>query len=279
MKNLIRLTDRSVNSILEIFRITDEIYQGRHKNALKGKTVVMFFPETSIRTRVTFEKGIYLLGGQSILFPTETLDKKEDLRDVFGYLNNWADLVIARHKDISVLDKIAEYSSVPVINAMTDINHPCEVISDLYALFQIRPDYTGCKYLFCGKRGNIGLAWKEAADIIGLSLEQCCPKGYEIEGLKTYDNIRDAIVGKDIIITDSLPASLLPEFANCQVTAEAMALANEGALLNPCPPFFRGEEVSADAIESEYFVGYEFKKHLLAVQQAIMLYCIDLCQK
>ena len=279
MKNLIRLTDYASKDILDIFKITDEIQWGRHCDILKGKTVVLFFPNSSIRTRVTFEKGIYLLGGQSILFPTETLDKKEDLRDVCGYLNNWADLIVARHKDIALLEKLAECSDVPVINAMTDCNHPCEMLADMYALSKIREDFTKDKFLFCGKCGNIGLAWKEASKVMGFELEQCCGKGYEMEGGVAHHNIRDAIVGKDIVCTDSLSADVLADFRDCQVTKEMMELANEGAVLNPCPPFYRGEEVSADVIESEYFVGYEFKKCLLMVQQAVMIWCLGVTGK
>lgn len=274
MKNLIRLTDYTPKEIEDIFRITEDVIEGKYADALKGKSVVLFFPSASIRTRVTFEKGIYLLGGQPILFPTETLDKKEDLRDVCGYLDNWADIIIARHKDIHVLEKLADYSKIPIINAMTDMNHPCEMLADMYALSQIREDFTKDKYLFCGKKGNIGLAWKEASDVMGFELSQCCAKGYEIDGIATYDNIRDAVKGKDIICTDSLSANVLEEFKECQVTKEIMEMANEGAVLNPCPPFYRGEEVSEDVIESDYFVGYEFKKHLLEVQQAIMLWCM-----
>lgn len=148
MRELIRLTDYSKSDIYEIFEIADDLLKGKYKNFFKGKTVVMFFPNTSIRTRVTFEKGVYLLGGQAVLFPTETLDKKEDLQDVFGYLSNWADVLVIRHKDIHVLEKIARYSSVPVINAMTDVNHPCEIISDLYALSKIRDNFIKDKFLF-----------------------------------------------------------------------------------------------------------------------------------
>ena len=122
MSNLIRLTDYTKEDIFEIFNIADEINDGKYKNILSGKSVVLFFPNSSIRTRVTFEKGIHLLGGQPILFPTETLNKREDLRDVCGYLNNWADMIIVRHKDIKLIEKLAKYSKVPVINAMTDIN-------------------------------------------------------------------------------------------------------------------------------------------------------------
>ena len=274
MKTLIRLTDYTPNDIYDIFRLADEVQQGKYDNILKGKTVVLFFPNSSIRTRVSFEKGIYLLGGQPILFPTETLDKKENLKDVFGYLNNWADIIIVRHKDISILEKIAKYSVVPVINAMTDINHPCEVITDMYALSKIRKDFVKDKFLFCGKKGNIGLAWKEASDVMEFELEQCCGKGYEIDGIKSYNNISEAIIGKDIICTDSLPTNVLKDFEDCQVTTEIMDMANDGAVLNPCPPFYRGEEVSDDVIDSKYFVGYKFKKYLVDVQQAIMIYCL-----
>lgn len=274
MKSLIRLKDYTSNDIHEIFKIADEVSQGKYSNILKEKSVILFFPNTSIRTRVTFEKGIYLLGGHPILFPTETLDKKEDLKDVCGYLNNWADIIVVRHKNIGVIEKIAKYSKVPVINAMTDVNHPCEVLTDMYALSKIRYDFPKDKFLFCGKKGNIGLAWKEASEVMGFSLEQCCGVGYEMSGVIFHNNIREAIIGKDIICTDSLPESILDAFKECQVTTEIMEMANEGAVLNPCPPYYRGEEVSDDVIESKYFVGYDFKKYLLEVQQAIMIYCL-----
>jgi ornithine carbamoyltransferase len=279
MRHLVRLTDWTEQDVYHIFRLTDEISAGQYGEPLKGKTVVMFFPASSVRTRVTFEKGIVQLGGQAILFPSETLDKKEEIRDVCGYLNNWADLVIVRHRDIALLEKMAKYLTVPLINAMTDVNHPCEILSDLYALSKIREDFRKDKFLFVGKKGNIGLAWKEAADVLGISLEQCCGAGYEIDGLTTHQTIEDAVMGKDIVCTDALPVDAVEAFTRCRVTAAAMKKANNGAVLNPCPPFYRGEEVSADAIDSAYFVGYGFKKHLLTVQQAIMLHCIEAREK
>lgn len=274
LRDMIRITDYSVEEIKKIYAIADEIGHGKYRDVLKEKTVVMFFPNSSIRTRVTFEKGIDLLGGKTILFPTEALDKREDLKDVIGYLNHWADLVIIRHKDIKVLESISEYANIPVINAMTDENHPCEILSDIYALSKLRTDFLRDKYLFCGVNGNIGKAWKEASEVFGFELEQCCGRGYEMEGLTTYDDAHDAVKGKDIICTDSLPAECLEAFQKCQITKDIMDKANKGAVLNPCPPFYRGEEVSADAIDSEYFVGYDFKKSLLVVQQAIMIYCL-----
>lgn len=275
MKDFIRLTDLTKDDISAIFSIADRIAEGGYKDCLRGKTVVMFFPESSFRTRVSFEKGVYLLGGQTIIFPPETLDKKEALCDVCGYLGNWADALVIRHKDISKLEELAGFSGFPIINAMTDVNHPCEILSDLYSLSKIRRDFTKDKYLFCGKRGNIGLSWKEAAEVLGLDLAQCCSEACEMDDVPVYYDINKAVVGRDIICTDSIPAYIVDEYDECRVTTEAMEKANDGALLNPCPPFLRGEEVSADVIDSEYFVGYGFKKNLLIVQQAILIYCMD----
>lgn len=101
-----------------------------------------------------------------------------------------------------------------------------------------------------------------------------CKCQYEMEDVPIYNNISDAISGKNIICTDSLPSDALKDFKECQVTLEIMDLANEGAILNPFLPFYRGEEVSDDVIESKYIVGYEFKNSLLNVQQAIMIYCL-----
>ncbi len=274
MRDLIRLTDIQSSGVYEIFKIADEICMGKYKKFLAEKSVISFFPASSIRTRITFEKGVCLLGGQSILFPNDALDKKEDIRDVCGYLNNWADLVIVRHKDIQLMEKLAQYLSVPVINAMTDVNHPCEILADMYSLSKIRKNFIEDKYLFCGKSGNIGLAWREASEVMGFELSQCCGAGYEMEDVPIYYDIKEAVRGKDIICTDSLPAGIVNDFGKCQITKEVMDMANQNAVLNPCPPFYRGEEVSEDVIESDYFAGYEFKKNLLVVQQAVMIWCM-----
>ena len=272
MRHMIRLSDFTKEEVLQIFHIADEIKQGKYKNYLQGKTVVMFFPPYSIRTRVTFEKGIYLLGGQSILFTPETLDKKEEIIDVVGYLNNWVDAVIVRHKDICLLEQMTVNAKMPIINAMTDRNHPCEMMADMYALSKIRDNFVNDKYLFVGAAGNIGYAWKEAAELMGFSLEQCCPVGYEIEGLVTHRNLDDAVPDKDIVCTDSLSSDKLVDFKDYQVTRSHMNHANKNAVLNPCPPFYRGEEVASDVIDSNYFVGYHFKESLLEIQQAIIIF-------
>lgn len=275
-KKLVFMDDFSKEEIYEIFKLADKLAKdGNEAKPLEGKTVVLFFPESSIRTRITFEKGIQQLGGKTILFPPSALDKKEKLEDVIGYLENWVDAVVVRHSDIDVVKNMAEYAHIPIINAMTSENHPCEIITDLYALSKLYNDIENKKFLFVGEKGNIGNSWRKAAQIMGFELEQCCPVGYELEGVKSHTNLEDAISGKDIICTDSIPDSAKADFKEYQVTLHHMKMANKGAVLNPCPPFFRGEEVSEDVINSDYFVGYGFKKHLIEVQQAILCYLLE----
>ena len=275
MRHMVHLSDFTKEEVMKIFNITDEIKQGKYKNYLQGKTVVMFIPESSIRTRVTFERGIYLLGGQSILFTPDTLDKKEEIRDVIGYLNNWVDVVIVRHKDIHILEQMKVYAKMPIINAMTNRNHPCEMIADMYALSKVRDDFIKDKVLFVGAAGNIGYAWKEASEVMGFSLEQSCATGYEIDELVTSNVLDHAILYKDIICTDSLSSDKIEDFKNFQVTLKHMKMANKNAILNPCPPFYRGEEVAGDVMNSSYFVGYHFKESLLEVQQAIIIFLMN----
>lgn len=277
MKNkLIYINNFSKEEIYEIFKMADKLVNNETTaKPLEGKTVVLFFPESSIRTRVTFEKGIQELGGKTILFPPSALVKKEKIEDVIRYLENWVDAIVVRHSDIEVAKSMAKHARIPVINAMTSENHPCEIITDLYALSKLYKDIKKKKFLFVGAKGNIGNSWKVASELMGFELEQCCPIGYELDNIKFHANIEDAILGKDIICTDSIPDKSKEDFKEYQITLQHMEKANQGAILNPCPPFFRGEEVSEDVINSDYFVGYEFKKDLVAVQQAILCYLLD----
>lgn len=277
--NFIRLDDLRKDQFDTIFQLADRLQEDIHSKPLSGKTYILFFPEASIRTRITFEKGIKELGGTCILFPPSALDKKEELKDVAGYLGNWADGIIVRHPDINVIDQLSRFSEIPVINAMTKYNHPCEIISDLYSISKLKPDFLKLNYAFVGAKGNIGQSWLEASRVLGFMLRQVCRKGYEFDkGTDTYsfsENLAETVSSCQVVLTDGIPEELRNEgyISRYQITKAVMESARENAILNPCPPFTRGEEVSEDAIASNYFVGYGFKKNLLYVQQAIILYC------
>lgn len=272
MRHFLSLQEVDVSAV---FALADAVEALRMKSPLAGKSVVLFMPQTSLHTRVTFEKAVALLGGQSHLFAPETLDKREDIRDVLGYLALFADAVAVRHHSQPLLTRMAACDALPVISAMTDEGHPVEILSDLYALSQRRRDWRTLRYVFFGAKGNIALAWRDAASALGLSLSQCCPNGFAMEGVEHFTDPELAVCGADVILTDSLPAAALPAFAPYRVTRALLERAAPDVLFDPCPPFYRGEEVAPDAIDSPYFVGYGFKQALLPITQAVLLWCLQ----
>lgn len=279
--HFLSINQLSSEQVLEIFALTDRLRLNKPAPLLEGKTMILFFPETSLRTRVSFEKGIRDLGGAYTTFPPETLDKKELPGDVIRYLENWGDGIIARHPDLNKLEALSAYGSIPVINAMTAHNHPCEILADLYALRTLRDDYLKLTYTFVGPAGNIARTWMEAAQVLNLSFHHVCSPGNDMGSVNqrnyTFHTSLDSILQEsDVILTDSLPRDFLtPEYlSKYQITLERMKRTRAGAQLCPCPPFYRNEEVSEEVIASPYFAGFGFKHSLLYVQQAILLYCL-----
>ncbi len=272
MRSLTRLDAWTADDVAAVFALADAYREGR--GPVTTGAAVLFFPPTSLRTRVTFERGASQMGLQPIVFPETTLDKPEALSDVAGYLGLWADLLVVRHRDLGVVEGLAGSNTVPVVNAMTDENHPCEVLSDLYALRQ-RGDLDSMRFLFVGADGNIARAWHEAARVLGLDLVQCCPSGLETPGAAWTDDLAGAIRSADVVLTDG-PGPHAAALEPFRITAALLDTAPPGVQFAPCPPFVRGREVSADAIEHPAFVGYGFKAALLPVQQGVMAHCLGL---
>lgn len=280
--NLLDINELSERQVNEIFNLATKMKKQSNHDILRGKNFILFFPESSLRTRITFEKGIKDLGGELILFPPESLDKKEKLEDVIQYISNWADGVIIRHSNFSKVLELSSYSTIPIINAMTSENHPCEILSDLFSISEKKKNYKDLVYTFVGPKSNISRSWKSIAEIVDLKFNQVCIKGSELgadtRNYKFHTELEPILSLSDIVLTDSLPNELRSEdyINRYQLTLERMKKANKNAMLNPCPPYFRDEEVSSDAISSSFFVGYEFKKNLIYVQQAIILLCLGI---
>ncbi|MDY0828499.1 ornithine carbamoyltransferase [Microbacterium sp. BG28] len=272
MRSLIRLDDWTSADIEQVFDLADAYDAGRGPET--SGCAVMFFPATSLRTRVTFERGAALMGLQPVVLPESTLDKQEAHADVANYLAGWADLVIARHGDISVLEALAAPGALPVVNAMTSTNHPCEVLADLWMLRQNR-DLAATRFLFVGPDGNISRAWQEASLALGLDVVQCAPAELRTPGARWVEDLGTAIRSADVIITDD-PGNHAQILEPYRITAALLDAAPRGVRLNPCPPFTRGREVSEDAVAHPAFVGHAFKRALLPVHQAVMASCLGL---
>ncbi len=279
--NFLCIDDLTTEKVKRIFNIADKL-PSNNELLLKGKTFVLFFPESSIRTRLSFEKGIKSLGGECVLFPPSTLDKREALIDVSNYICNWADGVIVRHSDYERVCELAKGSKVPIVNAMTSYNHPCEILSDIYSISKLRENYIDLQFTFVGGGGNIVNSWISAAKLFGFGFNHVSLEEYRIkEDDETYNfttSLESVLGESDIVLTDPLPKELRNDsyYSKYQITLERMKKCNFNAILNPCPPFYRGEEVNEDVIDSDFFVGYRFKKNLIYVQQSIILNCLGI---
>jgi len=270
MQHLLRLTEWSVVELRTLFAAADRYRLGegeRYEGA-----VALFFPPTSLRTRVAFERGAWLMGLQHISLSSDILRGTEDATDIVLSLASWVRVVVARLPDIAVLDRMAAVQAIPVVNAMTAVNHPCEVLSDLYALAQTR-DPLRLRYVFVGADGNIGRAWWEAGCAFGLNIVQTCPEELRIPGMPWEEDLREAVRTADVILTDG-PGEHAKALEPYRICAEILDLAPEGVRFAPCPPYQRGRELAADALDHPAFVGHRFKESLLPVQQAVMAWVI-----
>lgn len=265
-RHLLSLRDWDTAELSDFFDLVDQYVAGSGPRF--EAAAVMFFPPSSLRTRVSFERGATLMGIQPVVFPPEALDKTEDLLDVAGYLAQWADFMVVRHPGIGVLEQLVAAEALPVVNAMTSVNHPCEVLSDLYALSR-DADIAQLRFLFVGAAGNIAGAWCEAAQAFGLDIRQCCPADLRVPGMLWEENLHRAILTADVVITDG-PGPHAEVLVPYRVTAELLDTAPHGVRLIPCPRFIRGREVSSDAVAHSAFAGYGFKRSLMPVQQAVM---------
>ncbi|MDF2651023.1 MAG: ornithine carbamoyltransferase [Paenibacillus sp.] len=178
--NLLDINQLTFSQITEIFNLTKRLKLKNEGLLLNGRVFILFFPETSLRTRITFEKGIKDLGGECILFPPETLDRREQLMDTIKYIENWADGIVVRHVDFSKVEEMAKNSVIPIINAMTSDNHPCEILADLYTISEMKANYQELGYTFVGPAGNVSRSWTNIAKVMNLDFNHVCLVGNEL---------------------------------------------------------------------------------------------------
>lgn len=298
LHDFISLADLTSEEILDLLDLADDL-KARQKrreeyHPLRGQTLAMIFEKPSLRTRVTFETGIYQLGGNGILLNMDKsrLGERESVPDVALNLERWVDGIMARTFSHEAVVELAEYASVPVINALTDKLHPCQVLADAQTLREHKGDLNGLKVAFVGDGNNVCASWFNLAARLPIHVSLACPPGYELpedfvarvtseaQGEVTVTNdLKAALDGADAVYTD-VWASMGQEnesderaaiFAPYQVNESCMALAKPDAIFMHCLPAHRGAEVTDEVIDSPQSVVYDEAENRLHAQKAVMV--------
>ena len=293
--DFISLSDFSTDELTALLDLADDLKRRRQAGELyeplRGKSIAMLFEKPSLRTRVTFEMGIYQLGGTAS-FMTTKLGERETIPDMARNLDRWVDCIVARTHSHEAVLELAEYSSVPVINALTDKLHPCQVLADAQTLREHKGKIEGLKVAFVGDGNNMFASWAYLITKFNFDLTLVCPKGYELTdevhafatkhalGRYTVTNdVPDGVKDADVVYTDVWASmgqeeeheARLKEFAPYQVNETLMALAKDDAVFMHCLPAHRGEEVTHEVMESPQSVVFDEAENRLHAQKAVML--------
>ncbi len=293
--DFISIADLSADELLELLDLADELKRkARAKEEdrpLAGKTLGMLFEKPSLRTRVTFEAGMYQLGGHAVFMQT-TLGERETVPDIARNLERWVDAIVARTHSHEAVLELAAYSSVPVINALTDKLHPCQVLGDAQTIREHRGKLEGLKIVFVGDGNNVFASWANLATRFAFDLTLVCPEGYELQGEEderarnaakgeytVCNDPKEGVPGADVVYTD-VWASMGQEvesakrreiFAPYQVDGRLMEMAGDQALFMHCLPAHREEEVTHEVIEGEQSIVFDQAENRLHAQKAILV--------
>jgi ornithine carbamoyltransferase len=291
-RNFLTIPDFNRDELTGLFALADRMKRGVHiAKPLLGKTLAMLFLKSSTRTRVSFEVGVYQLGGHALFLSDRDvqLGRGEPLADTGRVLSRMVDGIMIRtfaHKDV---DEIAAVATVPVINGLTDLQHPCQVLADLLTVRQFFGTYEGKKIAWIGDGNNVANSWLDAAYRLGFDLALACPEGYDPDAAllaraKTAANVtlhrdpREAAAGAHVVNTD-VWASMGQEdeqntrakaFAGFTVDSNLMSAAAKDAIFMHCLPAHRGEEVSADVIDGRQSAVWDQAENRLHIQKAIL---------
>lgn len=271
IKDLISIRALSVDTIHEIFHLARKLKNGYQPSFL-GSTSVYSFEGNSLRTRATFLKAMARLEMAAIELPN-LLKTKEDKTHLARYLDQWVDLYIIRESRHEILELFAQASHRPVINAMSAQAHPCEVLSDAFFLWERFANLRQLKVCIVGPATNVLRSWCELCELFQIEYVQVCPPQTQStpEG-KMVHSFVEGIKGADVILTDHWPEGSFN--SDYQVTLEKLKFAAPHALVIPCPPFDTTQEIHPEVIASPYFAGYEQKRDLYVVHQAILAYLL-----
>ena len=296
MKHLLKLSDLTSEEIVGILNLADQL-KYEHKNGiehplLKGKTLGMIFQKSSTRTRVSFEVGMYQLGGNALFLSSRDLQigRGEPIQDTARVLSRYLDGIMIRTFAQQEVEDLAKYGSIPIINGLTDYAHPCQVLADLMTIREYKHSFKGLKLCFIGDGNNMANSLMVGCIKMGMSVAIACPENYkpDAELMKWAAENGDFICttdvllaakGADVIYTDvwasmgqeSESESRFVTFQGFQVNENVMAVAKPDAIVQHCLPAHRGEEITEEVFEAHANELFDEAENRLHAQKAVLV--------
>ncbi|MGO3890299.1 MAG: ornithine carbamoyltransferase [Paenalcaligenes sp.] len=294
IRHFLQFSDLNKEEILYLLHrarvIKDHFKNYQPHHTLHDRTLAMIFEKASTRTRVSFEAGMYQLGGEVINLTANDsqLGRSEPIEDTARVISRMVDIVMIRTFEQSRLERFAEFSRVPVINGLTNEYHPCQILADIFTYIEHRGSIEGKTVAWVGDGNNMAYTWLQAAELLGFKLHISAPQGYTLDQqligtpnpahFKEFTDPMEACKGADLVTTDVWTSMGFEDenearrkaFADWCVDSEMMAEANADALFMHCLPAHRGEEVSADVIDGDQSVVWDEAENRMHVQKALM---------
>lgn len=299
MKHLLKLMDLSEKEIIEILNLADQLkYEkknGIEHHILKGKTLGLIFEKSSTRTRVSFEVGMYDLGGNALFLSSRDLQigRGEPVQDTARVLSRYLDGIMIRTYAQEEVEDLAKYGSIPIINGLTDYCHPCQVLADLMTIREHKGVLKGKKLCYIGDGNNMTNSLIVGGIKMGMEVSVACPKGYEPDAelmkwasengsFTCTDSVLEAAKDADVLYTD-VWASMGQEaeaeerkkiFAGYQINSDVMAVAHADAMVMHCLPAHRGEEITEEVLEAHADEIFDEAENRLHAQKAVLVKCM-----
>lgn len=296
MKHLLKLLDLSTEELFSILDLADQLkYERKHGIAhehLKGKTLGMIFQKSSTRTRVSFETGMYQLGGHALFLSAKDMQigRGEPVQDTARVLSRYLDGIMIRTFEQKEVEDLAKYGSIPVINGLTDFCHPCQVLADLMTIREKFGSFHGLKLCYIGDGNNMANSLISGGLKAGMSVSVATPKAYvpapsvlefakEHGGFELLDDPFVAAECADVVITDTWASmgqegekeERLTAFKDYQVNNQLMAVANSDAMVLHCLPAYRGQEITEQVFESHASEIFDEAENRLHAQKAVLV--------
>jgi len=274
-------------------RLKKLLKEGREHASLQGKTLGMIFDKSSTRTRISFEVGMYQLGGIALFLNSRDtqIGRGETLADSARMMSCYLNGIMIRTFAQESVEELARYASIPVINGLTDLLHPCQILADLFTIKEKKGSYEGVKVAYIGDGNNVANSWIEAATCLPFELTLACPEGYDPdsriiressqdgrERVRLYRDPYDAARDADVLYTD-VWTSMGQEaesqerkniFKHYQINGKLLEVAKKDAMIMHCLPAHRGEEITADVIDGPQSVVIDEAENRLHVQKAVL---------